>query len=158
MEHVYLRSAQEADMDLLFEWANESVVRKNSFSTSNFTYEEHKQWYHKLLERKDSMQYICMCGEEAVGQIRIVMQADTAEIGYSVCVEKRGKGYGKLMLQLLTEKIKSDFPEIRKITGKVKKDNLISQKAFLRAGYEEIYRTFELNVVEEHAVYKNRYE
>ena len=41
----YLRQADEKDMDLIFQWANEPVVRKNSFTIDMIAYEEHKEWY-----------------------------------------------------------------------------------------------------------------
>ena len=47
----YLRKATIEDMDLLFQWANDPVVRKNSFSTAEISYEEHTKWYHNLLKR-----------------------------------------------------------------------------------------------------------
>ena len=59
----YLRKATIEDMDLLFQWANDSVVRKNSFSTAEISYEEHMKWYHNLLKREDCMQYIYMDGD-----------------------------------------------------------------------------------------------
>ena len=44
MKDGYLRLAEMEDMDLLFTWANEEMVRKNSFSTRKITYEEHVIW------------------------------------------------------------------------------------------------------------------
>ena len=41
MENIYLRVADASDMDLIFQWANEPLVRKNSFSTREITYKEH---------------------------------------------------------------------------------------------------------------------
>lgn len=56
----YLRKATIADMDLLFEWANDPLVRQNSFTTEKITYEEHQRWFWKALERENFQQYIYM--------------------------------------------------------------------------------------------------
>lgn len=37
----YLRDAVERDVDLLFQWANDESVRKNSFSTQDISYNDH---------------------------------------------------------------------------------------------------------------------
>lgn len=96
----YLRDAVQEDADLLFHWANESTVRKNAFSSAEITYEEHIKWFDNMLVRKDAKQYIYM-EDEPVGQIRITVSGDTAEISYSICVEKRCMGYAKEMVGLL---------------------------------------------------------
>ena len=45
----YLRKATIEDRDLLFQWANDPLVRKNSFSTAEIAYEEHVDWYNRVL-------------------------------------------------------------------------------------------------------------
>lgn len=146
MRDTYLRDATEEDIDLLFEWANDKSVRANSFSTSRISYEEHKAWYKNLMGNENCRQYIYMCDEEAVGQGRVSISGDTAEVGYSICSEKRGMGHGKNLLQLLKERVRQDFPEIEKLTARVKPDNTASRKAFLDVGYEHKYEFFELDI------------
>ena len=41
---LYLRTADENDMDLLFQWANDPDVRKNSFHSEPISYETHKKY------------------------------------------------------------------------------------------------------------------
>lgn len=142
----YLRAATEADMDLLFEWANEPLVRKNSFSTEKIPYEEHRKWFARILNDESCRQYIYVSGGEAAGQVRIMVNGEIAEISYSICAKKRGMGHGKLMLQLISELIIHDFPTVKRLIGKVKPDNIASQKAFMNAGFEETYYTYEMSV------------
>ena len=140
----YLRKATIEDRDLLFQWANDPLVRKNSFSTTEIAYEEHVNWYNRVLNREDCIQYIYMDGECPVGQVRITLNGDSAEIGYSICAEMRSRGYGQKLLALISEKIWEEFPDIRKIFGQVKPENAASQNAFLHAGYTETYRVFQM--------------
>ena len=101
----YLRKATIEDRDLLFQWANDPLVRKNSFSTAEIAYEEHVDWYNRVLDREDCIQYIYMDGEYPVGQARITLNGDSAEIGYSICEEMRSRGYGQKLLALISEKV-----------------------------------------------------
>lgn len=142
----YLRAAEEQDMELLFEWANEPEVRRNSFSTKEILYEEHQKWFADLLSREDCRQYIYMQNDDAVGQIRITIHGENAEIGYSICAGKRGMGHGKKLLQLACEKVSQDLPEIKKLTAKVKPNNTASKRAFLKTGFEKKYDVFERTV------------
>lgn len=142
----YLRDATERDIDLLFDWANETSVRAASFNSHEIEYEEHKKWFKDLLSRDDAKQYIFVQGNEPIGQIRIYVNDTEAEIGYSICAEKRGAGYGKEMVSLLVEQMKKDFPKVKKLTAKVKPGNAASQKVFLDIGYVEKYRFYELEI------------
>lgn len=143
MGNEYLRSAAAADVDLLFQWANEPEVRSHSFSTAAITYEEHCQWFQRLLQDASRRQYIYMAGDIPVGQIRVQMQGERAEIGYSIDKAWRGRGYGKKMLLLLEQKLLSEQPEIRILTAKVKAGNVPSEHVFLKAGYRPQYTMYE---------------
>jgi RimJ/RimL family protein N-acetyltransferase len=146
----YLRRATKEDRDLLFRWANDSLVRENSFSTEKISYDEHVKWFDRLLNRNDCIQYIYMDDDCSVGQARITLKDDTAEIGYSICTEKRRLGYGQDLLHIISERVWEDFPDVKKVYGEVKPENIASQKAFLDAGYKETYRVFEMVREEEH--------
>ena len=92
---IYLRKAEATDVDLLFEWANEPEVRKNSFNSELIDYSVHTKWFNKVLSSDNIEQFILMDDDTAVGQIRININEDEAEISYSIGAEFRGKGYGK---------------------------------------------------------------
>lgn len=138
--------ATQDDMDLLYEWTNDEEVRKNSFSTEKIPYENHVKWFHRLLECEDCKQYIYYVDDIAVGQVRVTIENDKAEIGYSICASGRGKGHAKKMLQLLREQLKRDCPEVKILVAKVKPENIASQKVFLGLGYEETYRQYEIEI------------
>ncbi len=154
MRHAYLRKATIEDMDLLFRWANETDVRANSFSTSVITYDEHCEWYQNLLADDCRQEYIYICQKEEIGQARISIENENAEIGYSIRSDKRCMGHGRMLLQLLTEKIQIDYPQIKRLTARVKPQNAASQKAFINAGYVEFCRNFELDLVTSKVLYE----
>lgn len=137
MKEIELRSATLSDLDLVFQWANDTETRKNSFQTTKIPYEEHKKWYQSRLKSKASDIFICYKNEIPVGQIRLDYQEKQAYISYSVAKEERGKGYGTALLSLIEEKAKNDIKRVSILCAKVKKDNIASCKKFEKLGYEK---------------------
>ena len=144
----YLRKVTREDCDLLFVWANDSETRKNAFSTEKICKEEHEKWFARLLQDKHRAQYIYIYNEEPIGQVRIDICSDSAEIDYSICSAKRGMGHGKNLLKLLYNQVICDFPEVKKLIGKVKTENIASQRVFCDVGYVEKYKVFEIDIKE----------
>lgn len=149
---LYLRQAQREDCDMLFEWANEKAVRKNSFCTSEIAYGDHVKWFTNLLSDQGRKQLIMELQEGdnriAVGQVRLTFDKEKsqAEIGYSIDKSYRGRGYGKKLLILTTEYIKKNYPMTQSIVGKVKTNNIASEKVFLKSGFYEEYRCYKWQV------------
>ena len=143
-----LREIELADIDLLFEWANDSLTRKNSFHSDMIQYEDHKKWFGRMMSDDSVLQYIMMEDEIPVGQIRLNLEAEKAEIGYSIAAEYRGRGYGHKILQLIKREIRNKHPEIRKLVARVKPDNEASNRLFISEGYipEFTEYSYELSV------------
>lgn len=143
---VYLRDVTQEDRDLLFQWANDDTVRKNSFSSDKILYENHCNWFDNMMKDEQCIQWILQVGEQSVGQIRLKLEGVNAEIGYSICVERRGEGFGKQILKLALQRVKKEFPTVKKLTAKVKSNNVASLRAFENNGYKVIYEQLELEV------------
>lgn len=135
---MIFRKAVKEDCNLLYEWANEPVVRQNSFNSERIKYEDHVEWFNKKLNSPDSYLYICMDEDKPIGQIRIEVEDGIGLINFSVDSGSRGMGYGKKMLNKIAEVLKEDVIIIEKLIGKVKPENAASRKAFEGAGYKLI--------------------
>lgn len=142
---LYLRSVQPEDIDLLFKWANDGAVRANGFHTDQIPYEEHRRWFDKMLKDACQIQYILMSGDDAVGQIRLTVEDHCAEVHYSIASEKRNKGYGKTVIQLVQNEVYSKYPNIQKLIAKVKPTNMASIRCFERNGFSKSCIQYELN-------------
>ncbi len=137
---VFIQSkAVNDDIDLLFQWANDPVVRQNSFNSNPIPYEDHVAWFQRMMGNENIFQYILMEDKEPVGQIRLTIENDEAEIGYSIASNQRGKGYGHRILQLIVEEIKDNYPGIKCLIAKVKPDNKASNRLFVGEGYKLNY-------------------
>jgi len=148
-EKIYLRRVKETDMKLLFDWRNNELVRKNSFSMEPVEWEEHVKWFNATLVNSSVLFFIMMCKEQEVGQIRIDLELDnTAIINYSIAEKYRGLGYGKQILHLAETELYERFKNKYMLKALVKENNISSQVAFERLGYilqntnRDIFRTY----------------
>jgi len=131
-KNIYLREVEMADCDLLFDWANDFEVRKNSFQSNTIPYEKHIEWFKEKLEDTDCEIFLCIAEGKEIGLARIEYIGKEGMISYSVAKEYRGMGYGQRMLLLVEEKAvrRADW-----LTGYVKPENIASQCVFERLGY-----------------------
>ena len=133
---LYLRKVEKDDMDLLFEWANDDEVRNNAFNSEKIPYENHVKWFELAYQRNDVYMFI-MCNEDdiPIGQIRLNTEGENAIIDYSIDGDIRGMGFGASMLWLIIEKIQNEIPEIKRLIGQVKHENVASARAFEKCGF-----------------------
>lgn len=141
---VKLRRCDIDDCDLLYRWANDKIVRKNAFNTSPIPYSEHLNWFNKSLKSDTRVIFICIMDSIPVGMIRIDIEGKEAVISYLVDSKHRGKGVGTQMLKLLHDIVVSEYKQIEKLIGLVKKENIASCKAFEKVGYSS-FEEEELN-------------
>lgn len=135
MEKIFLRQGMQEDMLFLFKLANDRECRNNSLKPHEITWEEHRKWFKEIILSKTQRQYILMDGVQPVGQGRLEVIGDFCRISYSIIPERRGKGYGKHLIELLNQTISKDFSNCTYCFGEVLKKNIASQKIFEELGY-----------------------
>lgn len=131
------RKAVLGDSKLYFDWANDSIVRKQSFKSITIDIKNHKNWFKTKLEDDSCIMLLFQNEEEVfIGQVRIQKENKfEAIIGISIAAEHRGKGYAKDMLVLASEYFFKKNIEFL-INAYIKVHNLSSKKAFEKAGFE----------------------
>ncbi len=127
-------------VDVVFRWANDKETRANAFNTAQIPYDDHVTWYRKKISEAETFFYICKYEDTNVGQLRIDLEEDKAVISYSVDKTQRGKGYGKRLINYAEEVIRDNclfgYEQII-LVGKVKYNNIASQKCFLAENYNK---------------------
>lgn len=129
---ITFRYATLDDSDLLFSWANDVFVRKNSFNSDPIIKTDHIIWLDDKLSDPNSNILIILKDSVPIGQVRVDIQENKGFISYSICSNYRGNNLGCECLNL----IKNLF-DIN-LVGYVKKDNIASIKAFEKSGYKKI--------------------
>ena len=143
---IYLREVNKEDIDLLFYWANDPDVRRNSFNSEHIPYETHVKWFENMLIDADVLQFILVKNNEPIGQIRINVDGCEAVVGYSIAKEYRGMGYGKMIINLMKEQIIKYHPEIKKLIANVKDKNEASKRSFESEGFTLKYYSYEIEL------------
>jgi len=135
--NIKLKLATEKDCDLLFKWANDIEVRKNAFNIDKIEYKEHLEWFNNKINSEYCYIFILVNKDVLLGQIRLEVNGEVGVIGYSIDKKYRGQGWGVKLLHLLEEQIREKRIDINKLIGKVKHNNISSQKVFEKNNYKK---------------------
>jgi RimJ/RimL family protein N-acetyltransferase len=135
MSGIRLRRATPDDVRLYYEWAIDGDVRRQSFSDGEIAYEDHVNWFERRIADPNSHLFVLLDNGAPVGQIRFTVQGQTAEIGYSIAREARGRGLARTLVQLGVAAMAGS--DVTTFVARVKPDNEPSIKAFIGCGFEQ---------------------
>jgi RimJ/RimL family protein N-acetyltransferase len=136
--NLNFRFAEPKDAELYFKWANDKLVRQNSFNTSEIMYQQHIDWFSHKLNSKDCFFYLFLNEENVpVGQVRIDKSSEEIVIGISIDENYRGKGLGTQMLNQACDNYLLKFPKAE-IIAYIKEENTASIHQFSKAGFIQI--------------------
>lgn len=132
------RTANQQDVDLYFDWANDPVTRQNSYNKEPVDYDAHVKWFRKKINSPDSVLYVFQNeSNETVGQIRFDRIPGTDDFLVSISVDSnhRGKGYASQMLTQSAHCLLAANPGAH-IIAHVFVSNEASYRSFIKAGYQ----------------------
>lgn len=134
---LIIRPASVNDEELLLRWANDPLVRENSFNSSLIAAEEHKRWFYRRL-RNFEVQKIFICETVTglpIGQVRLELDQTEWVIDYSVVGYARGRRLAGGMLRAALRELKNQVGCVV-VVAKVKPANVSSVKTLIRLGFE----------------------
>jgi len=133
-----LRPVTMEDAQLLLSWRNDPATQAASFNTQAVDLASHLQWLQRKLASPDALMFIaCDQTGQPVGQIRLDIENGDALIDFTIAPAMRGQKLASRLLRLgclpvLRRQI------VRRMVGYVRSENVASQRAFLRAGFESM--------------------
>lgn len=130
-----IRPATTEDCGFLWVWANDPLVRKNSFNTKEIGWSTHVHWFHKKLG-EDAIYIVTDGAHDPMAVVRIDNYEAQPEISVTVSAPWRGKGLAAEIIGM-----GSSITDKRPILARIKPDNAASLKAFEKAGYKLIGTT-----------------
>jgi UDP-2,4-diacetamido-2,4,6-trideoxy-beta-L-altropyranose hydrolase len=138
---VRLRPAKESDARILWEWANDPVTRRYSFSSDPIPWEGHLRWYREKLASSGTRMYVA-CTEAGAGGalIRFEIRNGAALVGVTVAPEYRGLGLAAEVIGAGTRMFLAESGPMR-IDAFIKPDNRASRSAFEKCGYSLVENT-----------------
>jgi UDP-2,4-diacetamido-2,4,6-trideoxy-beta-L-altropyranose hydrolase len=137
------RLAQPSDEELLLHWANDPLVRQNSFSQAAISALAHHSWFHQRLASNASRIYILETElKRPVGQVRFELDGNAWAINYTIDASCRNRGLGRKLLSTAITALARDVGPTP-VTASVKVDNIASRRVFESLGFvcEAIERT-----------------
>ena len=129
------RFAKIDDEELLLNWANDPLVRANSFQSSIILKKDHKKWFYSCLKNPDNSKILIVETENSlpIGQVRITKKNQKWVIDFSLASFARRKRIGSKLLNLAITKFKEEG--ITSFFAEVKESNKASCKTFDKNGF-----------------------
>ena len=129
------RLAEPRDEALLLDWANDPLVRSNSFVQDAISPTNHHAWFHKRLTSSTCRIYVLeTVAGVAVGQVRFEQDGAHWWINYTIGMHFRGHGLGKSVLTSAISALSRDIGVVP-LRAKVKANNTASLKVFESLGF-----------------------
>lgn len=131
-----VRTATEADAELLWRWRNDPVTRAHSRTTAEVALPEHRAWLEASLRRDDRLLLVASDGSGDVGTVRWDRD-DTGvwEVSITVAPERRGAGLARPLLRAGERALVERLGAPTQALATVHEDNDASLRLFARAGY-----------------------
>ncbi|MBP0001026.1 MAG: UDP-2,4-diacetamido-2,4,6-trideoxy-beta-L-altropyranose hydrolase [Cyanobacteria bacterium SID2] len=134
---IQLRPVREDDCDILWQWANDPLVRAVSFCSEPIPRTDHVRWLATKLSDRNCIFYLVLDANSVpIGQIRYEMTGDRhATISASIAAPFRGRGYGRQAICLGCQTL-FQASAVEAIDAYIKPSNLASIQVFLKSGFE----------------------
>ena len=133
-----LRRTQLSDMDIYFNWANDTETRNQSINTQPIPYEQHVDWFHHKLADSESICLVMERNQTLLGQIRFdIHESGNALISYSVDKNHRGKGYGFTLVRSGLESFVKEHPHTSVFEAWVNSGNIASCRIFEKLSFRK---------------------
>lgn len=135
---LQVRAATAADAQLLLDWANDPVVRTHAFNPALISPHGHATWLDERLANPDRCRIFIAEAPNGipVGQVRFERCDEDWEIGYSVDAAFRQTGQAHRLLGSAITALR-EAVDVKRVLGRVKRDNVASARVFQRLGFDQ---------------------
>lgn len=135
-DKLCLRQADASDIETLWLWRNDPLMRTMAKNQEPITWKEHARWFARTMQSASTSLYIVELPGEAVAMVRFDFDNDEACVSINVAPGMRGQGIGAKALMRACEAYAGDHPDIV-LTAEIRPCNTASKSAFCAAGFEE---------------------
>ncbi len=130
-----LRPVSWSDVDLLFEWASDPVVRSMAFSSAPISRADHEAWLRVRLDEGNGLHWIASLDGQPIGQVRFDVVDKAHEISISLAEGARGRRLASPLIIAASRALTSSEGRDIAIYAQVKNSNRASLAAFATARY-----------------------
>ncbi len=135
---IFLRPARKADCRDIWLWRNHPRVRQQAFFSRPIAYADHRKWFRRMKDDARVRLYIAEnFRKEKIGQARFDRDGRRSSlISANLNPEFFGRRLGSRLVQEATRDFLKKYPAVKHVLADIKLNNVISQKAFVKAGYQ----------------------
>lgn len=141
-----LKTATKNDCKDIWLWRNHPEARKNFFNPNPIPWKEHREWFYSKIKDEDTKIYIAVLKKSKIGVIRFEIKGSLVKVSINLNPDFFGKGLGHKVIRLGTEKFLKETKARKEIIAEIKRDNIVSRKAFVKAGYRRAERKADILV------------
>lgn len=134
---IKVRKVTAADVEIMFEWANDPETRANAINTAPISWEGHVQWFNRRIQDTSSHMFIFehVTSKKRIGLTRFDLLNDTYLISYLVDKDHRGAGWGEVILKCGIAELMKAIGGRPKLKAMVKEGNHPSSQVFVNLGF-----------------------
>ena len=129
-----LRKVNKKDESLLFNWANDSDVRKWSFNKKIITLDKHKIWFEGMISNENVLIWILEDGNMPAGMVRLEKEGSSILLNYLIAPKYRGKKLASKMLDMAMKELNTYWKNV-KVLAYTLPNNIASIKSLENAGF-----------------------
>lgn len=140
---ITIRPAVAADAVAVHHWRNDPLAREASVSTAEVPWDQHEEWFSRMLASDDHRLYIADetgpdGGVAAVGTVRfdIVSDGTSADVSINLNPACRGRGIGLLVLRAAMETFDTSGDEALPLHAVIRPSNAASIRLFEAVGFD----------------------
>jgi len=136
--NIQIINANKNHSKIIWNWRNDPLTRKMSDSDIFISFNDHDEWFKKVLLDKNRIIYIGSYQNIPFGIIRFDKLLDKKEIysiSINICPTKRNLGLGKFLLENSIIKLYEEDEDCKKVIADVKVKNIASCKLFESCGF-----------------------
>lgn len=136
MNDIIIRKVKQEDINDIFELSNKDYVRRYSFNKRKIEWEDHVNWFNRIIEDKNVAFYVISDKDDHfLGQVRFNINNNSAIISISLSELIVGKGFSKMILRQSVDKLFRENNAIDEIIAFVSEDNIASVKLFTSSNF-----------------------
>ncbi len=129
--NLKIYEAGEKDSIKIWEWRNDVHTRNMSRKNHFISWEEHCNWFNKIIDSSIHKLYIFKHQEKSIGIVSFSKEINRVyEISININPKYRNRKYGKYILIIAIDKLLKETKSDLKLLASIKRNNHNSQKLF----------------------------
>lgn len=129
----------------IWRWRNNPDSRLYSLNKTYIQFEEHKKWFKKKIESKNTIVYECLLGGISRGIVRFENKKSNLEVSITLDPEIRGQGLSRSFLYKALDNVRQARKKIN-IIAKIHDKNIKSKSIFEDYGFKYSSREGEFGI------------